>query len=147
MGIFRICLGFLNLIQRQEKLVTIINFIPKSWEVLHKSKKSEKSFKKYIVCAWRETEPEFSLTCLCLLDSANSHPPHSPVYTGPSAALQCGGPQPGAGRHVHQSATTSTAQGGYHLPNMHMWREVQLSLDPFRSICILVEFIIVVTDF
>lgn len=50
-------------------------------------------------------------------DSANSHPPRSPVYTGPSTAVQCGGPQPGAGRHVHLPATTSPAQGNCHLPS------------------------------
>lgn len=51
-------------------------------------------------------------------DSANSHPPRSPVYTGPSTAVQCGGPQPGAGRHVHLPATTSPAQGNCHLPSI-----------------------------
>lgn len=48
-------------------------------------------------------------------DSANSHPSRSPVYTGPSTALQCGGPQPGAGRHVHLPATAPPAQGNCHL--------------------------------
>lgn len=50
-------------------------------------------------------------------DSANSHPSRSPVYTGPPAALQRGGPQPGAGRHVHLPANTSAAQGNAHLPS------------------------------
>lgn len=44
-------------------------------------------------------------------DAANSHPPRSPVNTGPSPALQCRGTQPGAGSHVNLPVTTHAAQG------------------------------------
>lgn len=55
-------------------------------------------------------------------DSADSHPPLSPVYTGPSAALQRGGPQPGAGGHVHLSASAPSAQGNCHLTSTQLTR-------------------------
>lgn len=56
-------------------------------------------------------------------DSANSHPPRSPVYTGPTTAVQFRGPQPGAGGHVHLPATPSPAQGSYHDPPLEKTHE------------------------
>lgn len=50
-------------------------------------------------------------------DAAYSHPPFSLVNTGPSTAMQCGGPQPGAGGHVHLPAPTPPAQGNCPLPS------------------------------
>lgn len=51
-------------------------------------------------------------------DSAHPHPPGPPVYSGPPAALQCGGTQPGAGGHVHLPASAPSAQGNCPLPSL-----------------------------